>query len=313
MSLLASRKLVELFLRAIFRIIVSLGAYFLLMSLLMIWTRDILGNYYPIFYFVFMPVAISGISFFSIRQQLHHLPPNNQKTAIKKTYTEFKLIVIFILLINLTVFILSLLPLFIIEFDIINFTRPFSVISGWFYFSEGIFLCVLSYFIYSRKRKILLKVKTKKISHEFFEPNEIQKVELTNELKTGGIFPEGEIVMVFEKVGYSDSAYARKPFRKWPWRERGKIVLTEKELIFFGKKAKFIIPLSEIHSIQPFIGRGGIRTFKVCEIISGSPKASVIFYGDVNFWASDPPTELELKSMRLMETIQKWYDLWSNE
>lgn len=311
MSTAASHKLIELFLGGISRVIVILGVFYLFVSLIMIWAREILGTFYIFFTLIFLPSFIIGFNFSLLHPQLHEIPPNNQKYAIEKTYTEFKLISIFILLINLTVVFLYFLRFFVIQFNVINFTQPFSILITWFYFSEGIFLCVLSYLLYSRKKKILTVVKTQKIPHEFFEPTEIQRAELINELKTQGIIPEGVILMVFEKVGYSDPTYALKRIRKWPWRERGKMMLTEKELIFLGEKSNYVIPLSEFNSIQPFIGRGGIRNFKVCEIIYDSPKKSVIIYGNVSFWTSDPPTEVELKSMRLMETIQKWYNVWS--
>lgn len=181
----------------------------------------------------------------------------------------------------------------------------------WFYLCEGIFLCIFAYLLNSRKWNILKIVKIKRVPHEFFEPNETQQAELTTELATQGIIPDGAILMVFEQVGYSDPAYAVKRIRKYPWRERGKMLLTEKELIFLGKNAKFVIPSYDIISIQPFTAYGGIRELKVCEIIYGSSKKSVILYGKVSFWwTSDPPTEVELKSMQLMESIQKWYNVW---
>ncbi len=311
MSRAAAHKQLELFLWGSIRSLVGVGVYYLLMSLLAIGT----GLSFGFNYMFFMIITISSVlivgNFFMSRSQLHEIPPNNQENAIEKTYTEFKLISIFILLINLTVFFLYLLPFFVIEFDVINFTQPFAILITWFYLCEGIFLCILSYLLNSRKRKILSTVKIQKMPHEFFEPNEAQRAELTTELTTQEIIPEGTILMVFEQVGYSDPTYAVKRIRKWPWRERGKMLLTEKELIFLGKKAKFVIPLSEIKSIQPFTARGGLRELKVCEIVYGSSKKSVILYGNVNFrWASDPPTEVELKSMRLMEAIQKWYNVW---
>ncbi len=309
----ASRKLLERFLAGMFRAIVSLGVYFLFVSLIMLWAGDIMGVGSTFFLLISVSCVLVCLDFFLTRQQLHEIPPSTQDDAIEKIYAEFKLILTFILLINVTFVFLYLLPLFILEFDVINFTQPFSAVINWFYLSEGIFLCVLSYFFNSKKRKIISQVKLQKILHEFFEPTETQRTEITNQLKIHGIFPNGEIVMVFENVGYSDPAYVRKRFRKWPWREKGKIILTEKQLIFLGKKEKFVIPLSEIHSIQPFPARGGIRTFKVCEIKYDSPKVSIIFIGNVSFWVSDPPTTLELKSMRLMETLQKWYNTWNYE
>lgn len=307
----AAHKLIGRFLGGISRSMAVLGIFFIFMALVLIWATVIRGFFYM--HFLFLIIFIIGFDFFIIRHQLREIPPNNQEEVIDKTFTEFKLILIFILLINLSILFLSILPFFVIQFNVINFTRPFSVVLTWFCFSQGFFLCVLSYFFYSRKLKILSQVRTRPILHKFFEPTEGQRAELTYELKDRGIISEGAILMVFEKVGYSNRTYVLKRFRKWPWQERGRIILTEKDLIFLGKKAKIVIPLSDIRSIQPVVGRGGIRTYKVCEIIYAFSKKSVVFYGNVSFWASDIPTELELKSMQLMESIQKWYNIWKQE
>lgn len=311
MSSAASHKLIELFLTGIFRILVVLGAVFIFFSLLSIWANEYMDFSDLFIYLIGLSSFIIGFNFILTRHQFHEIPPNTQEYAIQKLYAEFKFIVVTVLLINLTILLLSLLPLFIIQFNIINFTQPFSVILIWFYLTEGIFLCVLSYLLYTRKKNILAQVQVEKVPHESFKPTDIQRAELTQELKARGIVPEGAILTVFGEVGISTSTYALKRFRKWPWQEKGKIILTERELIFLSKTAHLVIPLAEINSIHSSTGRGGIRTYHVCEIIYASPKKSAIFYGHVSLWASDPPTELELKSMRLMESIQKWYDLWS--
>ena len=160
---------------------------------------------------------------------------------------------------------------------------------------------------------IIWIAKPRKLTPHIIEGAEIQEETLTQELKQVGIVPNGQVLMIIEKLGYSDPLYARKSIRKWPWRDKGKVVLTDKELIFLGKRDHFFISLSDILAIQPFTARGGIRTFQVCEIVYGDFKDSVVFMGTIGFRTFDMPSEIELKSMKLMKTFQKWYDSWSKE
>ena len=149
-----------------------------------------------------------------------------------------------------------------------------------------------------------------KKSDKEFEPkldivgySEIQEKEITRELKTAEIDNSGHIQMIINKVGYSDPVYARKVIRGWPWRARGRIFLTDKELIFLSvnkKKINFLIPLSEISAIQLFPARSGALSYKWCEIIYGNPKISAVF---MTYFAS-----YDIYNIKLQETLQKWYE-----
>ena len=164
---------------------------------------------------------------------------------------------------------------------------------------------------------IIWIVKPRKLTPDIVESSELDEGALNEELINVGIVPSGQILKVIEKMAYSDPKYARKRIRAWPWRAKGRIVLTSKELIFLSvkkKKTYFSIPIGNFYSIQYFVARGGSRTFKVCEIVYDDPdvdqKASVLFMGTIGFGTFDMPSEIELKSMKLMETLQKWYDTW---
>ena len=160
-------------------------------------------------------------------------------------------------------------------------------------------------------------VKPRKLTPHIVDSSEIQEGEINEELMNVGIVPSGQIIEIIEKVAYCDPVYARKRFRAWPWRAKGKIIVTNKELIFVSvkkKKINFSILISEIYAIQPFVARGGSRSFKVCEIIYkdqfDNEKVSALFMGRIGFSTFDYPSEIELKSMKLMEKLQKWYDTW---
>lgn len=143
---------------------------------------------------------------------------------------------------------------------------------------------------------------------------ELHKDRINQELKRAEINPDGTIVTIVEKVGYADPEYALKPRRGWYWRDKGKIVLTERELIFLGKKRiRFSIFLSEIMAIQAFISRAGFYTFTCFEIVYNDQlqKVSAVFMG-LPGSSLDPMVELGEKSSKLMELIQKWYDTWKN-
>ncbi len=164
---------------------------------------------------------------------------------------------------------------------------------------------------------IIWIVKPRKLTPHVVERSEIQEKELHEELINVGIVLSGELLKIIERIAYCDPVYARKRFRKWPWRAKGRIVLTSKELIFLSvkkKKTYFSIPISAIHAIQYFVARGGSRTFKVCEIVyretEEDQKGSVLFMGTIGFSTFDYPSEIELKSMKLMETLEKWYETW---
>lgn len=164
---------------------------------------------------------------------------------------------------------------------------------------------------------ILWIIKPRKLTPHVVESAEIDESKLNEELINVGIVPNGRVLTVIEKVAYSDPVYARKRFRAWPWRAKGRIVLTSRELIFLSvkkKKTYFSIPISAIHSIQYFVARGGSRTFKVCAIVYRIPeeeqKGSVLFMGTIGFSTFDYPSEIELKSMKLMETLEKWHETW---
>ncbi len=167
---------------------------------------------------------------------------------------------------------------------------------------------------------IIWIVMPRKLTPDIVESSEIQEGELNEELMNAGVMPSGQILQVIRKVAYSDPMYARKPVRAWPWRAKGKIVLTTKELIFVSvkkKKTYFSIPISNFKSIQYFVARGGSRRFKVCEIVYQNPdeeqRESALFMGTIGFSTFDMPSEIELKSMKLMDAIQKWYDTWVEE
>ena len=138
---------------------------------------------------------------------------------------------------------------------------------------------------------------------DIVEYSGMQEEEITRELKNGGIDYTGHIQMIINKVGYSDPVYARKVIRGWPWRAKGRIVLTDKELIFLSVKKKMInfsIPLSEISAIQLFPARSGALSYKWCEIIYGNPKISAVF---MTYFAS-----YDIFNIKLQETLQKWYE-----
>ncbi|MFX1451988.1 MAG: hypothetical protein ACFFCM_14180 [Promethearchaeota archaeon] len=198
----------------------------------------------------------------------------------------------------------------LISFDIIvdfinrqSLLYPISPRESWEFYRYFLILLIIWDLI-----MIVYIVKPRKLTPEVEEITEILDENIHQKIKDLGINLEGEILKIVDKVGYSDPAYARKRIRKWPWREKGKIVLTDKELIFLGEEINIIIPLSKINVIQPFIARGGIRTFKVCEISYSEQNRQAIFMGVIGFSAFDPPSELELKSMRLLDYLKKWYE-----
>lgn len=155
------------------------------------------------------------------------------------------------------------------------------------------------------------------------EPNvsdvsRIQLPQINEELRDLGIFPEGAILEIIDNVAYCDPEYARKAFRAWPWRAKGRIILTKAELIFISvkkKKINFVVPIATIKAFYEFVGRGGSRTYKVCEILYRDPIAdqqlSVLFMGTIGFKTFDMPSEIELKSLKLMAHLQKWYETWT--
>ncbi|NVM29301.1 MAG: hypothetical protein HWN65_10720 [Candidatus Helarchaeota archaeon] len=164
---------------------------------------------------------------------------------------------------------------------------------------------------------IIWIVKPINLNPQIIESSEIQKGELYEELRVVNIVPKGEILKVIEKVAYSDPVYAQKRWRSWPWKAKGKILLTSKELIFLSVKKKkiyFSVPIDLIESIQPYVSRRGSRTFKVCEIIYNNPhddeKSSGLFMGTKSFRRFDFTSGIEMESMQLMETLKKWHETW---
>ncbi len=143
---------------------------------------------------------------------------------------------------------------------------------------------------------------------EIIEFGEIQEQEIAHELKIAGISPTGEVQMIIKRVGYSDPVYARKIIRAWPWRAKGRLILTDAELIFLSvkkKKINFSIPISEIGTIHPFPARSGALSYTWCEVLYGNPKISAIF--TTRFFGAD------IYNLKLLETLQTWYDRWTNE
>ncbi len=143
---------------------------------------------------------------------------------------------------------------------------------------------------------------------------ELHQEKINQELKKVDINPIGNLVTIIENIGFTDPTYTLK-LHRWSYlRDKGKILLTDKELIFLGKKANFSIQLTEIEAIQPFILRGERITFKIFEMIykEAQQKVSAIFMGLPGF-TFDRFLEIEGKSLKLMELIQKWYDSWKNE
>jgi len=191
------------------------------------------------------------------------------------------------------------------------------LIIGFIYSSSLIFKLLVIYFTISIilcSVNIFRIIRPKNTSPTIVEDIEFQKDKINQELQNVEINPIGKIVMIIEKVGYADPTYATKPYRLRYWREKGKIILTDKELIFLGKKINFSILLSEIETIQPFVSKSGTRTFNIFEIIYNNEqqKASAVFMGLLRS-AFDFLAEIELKSSKLMELIQKWYDSWKND
>jgi len=64
--------------------------------------------------------------------------------------------------------------------------------------------------------------------------------------------------------------------------------------------------------IQPFYTVGGIRRAKVCEVNFGDTRTQAIFMGIIGFSSFDPPSELELKSVKLMDELINWYNSVKN-
>ena len=62
-------------------------------------------------------------------------------------------------------------------------------------------------------------------------------------------------------------------------------VLTDNELVFLGKKINFLIPISEINVIQPFVAKGGTRTYQVCDINYNEQNNHVILMGVIGLFA----------------------------
>jgi len=178
--------------------------------------------------------------------------------------------------------------------------------SLFYYYLSGLFL---SWGITAIAWVLMMGIK--KIDKEF-KPKldivgypEMQEEEIMRELKNTGIYHTGQIQMIINKVGYSDPVYARKVIRGWPWRAKGRIILTDKELIFLSvkkKKINFSISLSEIGAIQPFPARSGALSYKWCEIVYGNPKISAVFM--TRFVSYD------IYNMKLLETLQEWYETW---
>ncbi|MHA1265863.1 MAG: hypothetical protein ACTSRS_11575 [Candidatus Helarchaeota archaeon] len=160
----------------------------------------------------------------------------------------------------------------------------------------------------------------RKLHPQIITSSELQNTNCMEEMFDVGIVPKGVILQIIDKVAYSDPAYARKRFRAWPWRAKGKIILTDKELVFISvkkKKINFLIPISAIHSFREFVARGGSRKFKVCELVHIDPETaqqeSVLFMGTIGFGTFDMPSEIELKSMYLLEHLQKWYKFYRDD
>lgn len=193
----------------------------------------------------------------------------------------------------------------VISFLFLGFLFLFSK-NLFYYYLSGLFL---SWGITAIAWSLMIGIK--KIDKEF-KPildiigyPEMQDEEIMSELKNTGIYPTGQIQMIINKVGYSDPVYARKVIRGWPWKAKGRIILTDKELIFLSvkkKKINFSIPLSEIGAIQPFSARSGALSYKWCEILYGNQKISAVFM--TRFVSYD------IYNMKLLETLQKWYETW---
>ncbi len=214
-------------------------------------------------------------------------------------------IVCIIILVNLIIF---------YDFFINLFSRSHSYFSPSDPFQDGFgifFIYMMTFLIIWNIITIALIIRPRKLSPDLVEMTEDEMKEMEQVLNKSQLHAEGTIQSVLNDVGYSDPIYARKPIRKYPWREKGILILTDKELIFLGKEIQFSISISEINTIRPFITKGGIRTFKVCEVNHGLQEEGAIFMGVIGYFAFDPPSELELKSMKLMEYLKKWHDTWS--
>ncbi|MHA1377317.1 MAG: hypothetical protein ACTSRG_02935 [Candidatus Helarchaeota archaeon] len=86
---------------------------------------------------------------------------------------------------------------------------------------------------------IIWITRPKKLYPEVIEENEVVRENINQELINSGISYEGQLIKIIENVGYSDPKYAKKRIRKWPWREKWKLILTNKEIVFLGKKIFF--------------------------------------------------------------------------
>ncbi|MHA1379420.1 MAG: hypothetical protein ACTSRG_13680 [Candidatus Helarchaeota archaeon] len=151
---------------------------------------------------------------------------------------------------------------------------------------------------------------SKKTSFEINDVDEIMKNNIAQELMKQNISPRGEILAVLEKAAYSDPEYARKPIRKWPWREKGKLIFTKKELIFIGRRKKLIISLSEINAIKNFTAIGGVRAFNVCEINYGILNTQFLLMIAPGLASFDILSKIDSTSIKLMEYLQNWCNYW---
>jgi hypothetical protein len=192
------------------------------------------------------------------------------------------------------------------------FTAFLSTISGlllnflWlFYFSQLLLSWACAAFIWG----LIIE---KQILSDKFEPEleivestESQEEELSRELKTAGIDPIGHFQMIINRIAYLDPVYASKKSRWWLWSAKGRVVLTDRELIFLSvkkKKINFSIPISEIEKIQVLQAQQRSFSYKTCEIIYGNPKISAIF---MTYFVT-----LDKFGVKLQETLQKWYETW---
>ena len=136
----------------------------------------------------------------------------------------------------------------------------------------------------------------------------IEKV--SQRLEQAEIAKEGEILLLIKRVGYADPTYAEGRSRlRVPWRHKGELIFTTKEVIFLGKKAYFRIPIAAIHTIQPFTVRIGVAgSVQVCELTYGQPQESVVFIGyEINYVAY----ALKGPSLRLIEILREWHAAYS--